>query len=110
MGFTPASLARKRAALSEELARAADDYFARPWPEDEVPPIDGDPFTDSQEYPSRFALGAAAVEGDVAEVPVAFDDGARRRVVVYRLRRRDGAWRVDDLRYEGGSSLRELLR
>ena len=110
MGFAPDTVARKRALLTPGLARAIDAYFERPVSEDLVPPIDGDPFTDSQEYPSRFSLGEAASVGAGAVVPVSFRDGARVRGVEFVLRRDGERWLVDDLRYEDGGTLRELLR
>lgn len=110
MGFSRASIEAKRPFLSPELARAADGYLARPAAADEVPAIDGDPFTDTQEYPSRFALGAVAAEGDAASVSVVFRDGARERAVRFVLRRGGAGWLVDDVGFEGGGTLRELLR
>ena len=77
---------------------------------DEVPPINGDPFTYSQEYPSRFTLGRPGADAAQAVVPVSFSDGSRTRRVDYVLRRDGGGWRVDDLRYDDGGTLRGLLR
>ncbi len=110
MGFSAATVKAKRPWLSARLKQRIAKYFARPASADEVPAIDGDPFTDSQEYPQRFAVGKAVVSNGTAEVPVRFTDGFRDRAVVYRMRREGGAWRVDDLRYEGGETLRGLLR
>jgi hypothetical protein len=109
LGFTIQSVAGKGEQLSIALRQALADYFAQPWREDEVPPINGDPFTDSQEYPTRFAVGAAKVDGDAAEAEVRFADGWVAFDLRYRLRREDGAWRVDDVMGRDGSSLRELL-
>jgi hypothetical protein len=110
LGFTPASVAAKSTFLSAALRRAMDAYFARPFPEDEAPDIDGDPFTDSQEYPARFAVGAAAEEGGFARVPVRFADGWREYTLEYRLVQEDGGWRLDDVTDGTGASLRALLQ
>jgi hypothetical protein len=109
LGFTPESVAAKAGQLSTALRQAIADHFAQPWPKDEVPPINGDPFTDSQEYPTRFAVGAASVEGDAAEVVVRFADAFVAYELGYRLRREDGAWRIDDVIGRDRSGLRELL-
>jgi hypothetical protein len=109
MGFTPETVASKRAFLTASLGAAIDGYFARPKPSDEPPPIDGDPFTDSQEYPPRFTLHAAAVEGAAAVVPITFSDGLRARRVGFVVGREGEGWRIDDLRYERGTTFRDLL-
>lgn len=109
MAFIPASVEAKRRWLSARLARRIAGYFARAVPEAEVPDINGDPFTDSQEYPVRFAVGKAVVAGGVAEVPVHFYAAERDRAVVYRLSREHGEWRLDDLRYASGTTLNDLL-
>lgn len=95
--------------LSTDLRQAADAYARAPWPADEVRPINGDPLTDSQEPPTRFAVGAARIEGPRADVPVRFADAYGERRLVYRLLQEDGRWRVQDLRYADGSWLGELL-
>lgn len=110
MGFSSATVKAKRIWLSTRLKNRIAGYFARPAPADEAPAIDGDPFTDSQEYPVRFAVGKAVVSQGMAEVAVRFTDGERDRTVVYRMRRDGGAWCVDDLRYEGGETLLWLLK
>lgn len=110
MGFSQATLANKAAFLSAGLRQAIDAYFAKPQPQDEVPAIDGDPFTDSQEYPTRFAVQRANIANDGAEVEVVFADAARRARLVYRLIREAGVWRLDDIAYPNGKRLRGLLQ
>lgn len=109
-GFVPERVAAKRGWLDRDLWSALAAYFARPRPQDEVPPIDGDPFSDAQEYPTRFSVGAASSADATADVPVRFADAHRSRTVVYRLLREDGQWRIGDLLYEDGSRLSGLLR
>jgi hypothetical protein len=108
MGFDPESAALKRARLSRALGLRIDAYFARPRPTDEVPPVDGDPFTDSQEYPTRFAVRAGKSLGGAYEVPVDFADAHRTTRVAYLLVQEGGAWRVDELSTAHGT-LGELL-
>lgn len=110
MGFTPASTKSKQDWLSMRLKQRLALYFAKPVSADEVPVINGDPFTDSQEYPTRFAINEASVSGSSADVPVRFADAYRNRNVTYRLVRERGAWRLDDLLYEQGETLQGLLK
>jgi hypothetical protein len=109
MGFTADNVKSHRAGFSKSLDGAMARYFARPTPEDEVPAIDGDPFTDSQEYPSRFSVGKARVSGDQAEVAVRFSDAFSERRILYLLKREDGAWQLDNLRFSSGETLLGLL-
>lgn len=110
MGFDAATLQTKSGLLSQQLLQHARAYLARSKPGDEVPSIDGDPFTDSQEYPTRFSVGRATLQADRALVPVHFADGYSQRRVVYRLVRESAGWRVDDLRYAHGPALSALLK
>lgn len=110
MGFHPAGIAPKLRWLSAHLTQRIAAYFNRPQRADEVPIINGDPFTDSQEYPVRFAVGKAEITQHRAQVPVRFADGFRERVVVFLLVREKAVWQVNDLRYEHGDTLQKLLR
>jgi len=110
MGFTPETLKSKTGWLSDRLQHRIARYFAKPASADEVPAIDGDPFTYSQEYPLRFAVGKAKMVRGAAQVPVRFADGVRDRVVTYILTRDGAAWKVDDLHYEDGADLARLLK
>lgn len=106
-----AAAAEARAALqSKALNRLFTAYLTKPRPRDEVPPIDGDPYADSQEYPTRFAVGKARLRRDRARVPVRFADAWSRRVITFELKREDGSWRLDDLDYGSGARLSALLR
>lgn len=110
MAFTKGSAARKASMLTESLTRAIAAYFARPVPRDEAPVINGDPFTNSQEYPPGFTVGAVLRAGSRATVPVRFDEEGRYKVVEYRLQLAGTTWRVDDLHYPDGATFRGLLK
>ena len=110
MGFSRATVARKRSHLSPDLARAIGAYFARPQSAHAAPAIDGDPFTDTQEYPGRFVVGRAVIDGASAQVVVSLGEAASARVVHVFLRNVGGRWRMDDLRYDDGRTLRQLLQ
>ena len=109
MGFMRASVARKRAFLSTALQARFTRYFAKPQPPDEVPDIDGDPFTDTQDPPDRFTLGASRTTPQRTVVPVRFALDKEKRRVDYVLVREGTRWVVDDLVDERGGSLRKLL-
>jgi hypothetical protein len=110
MGFTRESVGHKRDFLSSALQARITRYLAAPRSPDEVPPIDGDPFTDTQEYPDRFRLGAVRATATRTIVPVHFADARSKRRVDYVLVRDGPRWVVDDLVDERGQSLRALLR
>ena len=110
MGFNQASVNAKRRWMSARLLQRIAAYFAKPQSADTVPAIDGDPFTDSQEYPARFAVAKALVTRRTAQVPVSFSDGIRDRVFMFLLVRKGAHWLVDDLRYERSKTLQDLLR
>lgn len=110
MGFDRATVAAKEKWLADTLRLAIAAYFRRPRPTDEVPPIDGDPFTDSQEYPTRFAVGSADLRAGAANVSVKFADAFRETTMVYVLRRQGAEWRIADVRSADGTPLTKLLK
>lgn len=110
MAFTQTTIDRKQHTLTKRLTRAIVNYFAHPSPKDEPPVINGDPFTDSQEYPTGFVFGSLSRAGSRTTVPVRFHDGGRSKVVEFRLQLVDKTWRVDDLHYTDGTTFRMLLK
>lgn len=109
MAFTADSVRLKQAFLSMALRARIDAYLAVPGSPDEAPLINGDPFTDSQEYPDRFTLGTAETRGDARIVPVRFADDVARHRVDYLLVQEGGRWVVDDLVDGRQQSFRDLL-
>lgn len=110
MAYDTSALVAKREWLGDAFAAQLRQYLAMPVSPNEAPELDGDPFTDSQEYPTRFSVGAARVVGARATVPVRFSDGYRSYRVSYQLLRASGRWRIDDVSSQNGRSLRALLR
>ena len=112
MGFTPASVARKQDRLTADLYRQIEAYFARPTVPDEAPVINGDPFTNTQEYPSAFTVSEGTQQDTTTtRVPVVMTIGPDMRTVQVQLvRQASGIWLVDDLVYEDGMTFRELLK
>ena len=110
MAFTLEGVTQRAAWLTPDLAGQCRSYLSRPSPPDAVPEIDGDPFTDTQEYPTAFHVGKAVVSGSTARVPVRFrGPGKNRRTVHVELVAVQGSWLIDDIRYDSGTSLRALL-
>lgn len=110
MAFTPASVEAEATWLGAALRRRIAAWWALPTAPDEVPAINGDPFTNSQEYPDAFELGSATVRGTRARLPVHFSGEGRAWTVTLLLEREQGQWRVTDLRYADGTRLSEWLR
>lgn len=110
MGFDRKTVATKQQWLTDTLRTAITRYFAKPSKPDEVPNIDGDPFTDSQEYPTRFAVADAQLRAAVANVSVRFSDGYRDRNLVYVLHQQRGVWLISDIRYDHGATFTSLLK
>ena len=75
-----------------------------------VPVIDGDPFTNSQEYPTRFSVQRTTVNATRAVVVVRFADGYSSRSMRYHLRSGPTGWRMDGITYQDGSTFNDQLR
>lgn len=113
--FDEAGLRRRRRWLTPALYDALLREVRKETPADEVPSFNGDPFTDSQEGPADFNVGHASAGGGRASVNVLLrwaDKGktVERRTLRVELTRAGGVWRIDDIRYPDGQSLRGQLK
>ncbi len=99
--------------LLKELKRQAADSKAHP---DEAPYFEGDPLTDSQEYPDSFRAGQSEVNGDLAKVTVTLLWSARtsrgrdKRDIVVEVAKTGAAWLINDIVNNQGSRLRDELK
>jgi hypothetical protein len=99
--------------LLDELKRQAQESKAHP---DEAPDFEGDPFTDSQEYPDSFRAGESQVNGDLSKVTVTLfwsaktSRGRDKRDIVVELTRSTGGWLIKDVINNEGSRLRDELK
>lgn len=109
LGFTRTSVAGKRKWLTPGLAELLHRELNRPQDPGEAPYINGDPFLDSQEPVTSLEVGEARMVGDRIEVPLALAGEGFTRQLRVRLRRLGPGWRIDDLHYEDGQTLRDLL-
>ena len=88
---------------------AADKYNkAHP---DEVPSLDGDPLTDSQEPAEAYTVGATTREGSdaIVAVDVKLDDKTTRKIRV-RMTPSGATWRLANVLYAEGSDLVKILQ
>ena len=99
--------------LREELKRQAADSKTHP---NEAPYFEGDPLTDSQEYPDSFRVGKAEVSGDLAKVTVTLLWSARtsrgrdKRDIVVEVAKSGAGWLINDIINNEGSRLRDELK
>jgi len=111
MGFTQEAVQQRREWLSPGLLEDCKKYFAQPQDPDEVPEIDGDPFTDSQDYPQSYEVSKTEVTGESAKVPVTLQwNESEKRTITVDLKWISGKWKIDDIGYESGDSLRKMLQ
>ena len=108
--FTPERMQAQRRWFTAALGKRIDAYFAQDFPEGDVPPIDGDPITDSQEYPPIFSVREATPAGAAMLVPVRYDSGYETRLVHFVLARDGGEWRIDDITYEHDTPFSAMLQ
>ena len=109
MAFSSEGWAELEDFLTAELRSEISAWSAAPWPDDEPPPINGDPLTDSQEYPTRFHIVAEWVQENRAPVEVDFADAYGRKRLVYTMWLEDGVWRLRDVHGESGESFVDAL-
>ena len=83
---------------------------------DEAPYFEGDPLTNSQEYPDSFRVGDSEVSGKVARVTVTLhwsektSRGRDQRDIVVELAKSGAAWLINDIVDNQGSRLRDELK
>ena len=115
MGFTATAIQRKRKWLEPGLYKLSQAKLAEPRSPDEAPTINGDPFTDSQEYPHSFRIVKTIISAHKADVQVLFQWIEQRKVVnkrtiTVKLNKRGSRWQIANLVYESGPDLRTLLK
>ncbi|MBK7975414.1 MAG: DUF3828 domain-containing protein [Deltaproteobacteria bacterium] len=131
MSFTEGTVAKRKEWLAPDFYRLLLAEVRRPTEPGEAPFVNGDPFTDSQEYPTRAASGRATRVGvDEIDVEVTFFwtrtvreyrqyrwesvpverevEDAPPRALTVKLTRGDRLWRIADL-VVAGKSFRAAL-
>ncbi len=132
MGFTEDTVVKRKEWLSPDFYALLLAETRKPKDSGEAPVIEGDPFTDSQEYPNRFSTGVAKRTGEdeiTVDVELAWVKKVREyrqyhwrreevtrevdanppRHMTVKLTRGQRLWRIADLISNDGKSLRGLL-
>jgi hypothetical protein len=77
----------------------------------EVGVLAGDPLYNAQDIEIKnFSIGKATVTGDRATVPVSFTNYTKKEALTFDLVRVSGAWKIDDINYGGGESLKQWFK
>src|SRR5215813_1268420 len=77
----------------------------------EVGVIDGDPLYDAQDMEIKhFAIGKPAYENDKAKVAATFENFGEKKTVLFLLVNGPTGWRIDDIDYGGGRTLRSEFK
>jgi uncharacterized protein DUF3828 len=119
--FKPANVRLRRRFLTPELYQLLLDELKREEARsktqpDEAPYFEGDPLTDSQEYPDSFRMGKADMSGDRAKVTVTMvwsaktSRGRDQRDIVVEVAKSGAAWLIDDIISSDGSRLQDQLK
>jgi hypothetical protein len=100
--YSRRGLLQRRKWLEATLYKALVAEISKPTKPDEVPDLDGDPFTNSQEYPNSFRLGNAKLEASKAEVQVVFVWSEKGKVIEEKsleveLVKSNGLWKIANL-------------
>jgi len=104
---------RSRALLYKYFARDLADMI---WKDavkskGEVGAIDGDPLYDAQDVEiKKFAIAKATVESGKAQVNVTFENLGQAKSFIFTLINGKTGWRINDINYGEGRSLRGYLK
>jgi len=115
IGFGEKSLKAREKWIDAGLYDLLTKELKKPQTPDEVPDIDGDPFTGSQEYPNAIRVTKATESGDTADVAVVFEwpkGGNPPRPATIQLRKdaKSGSWKIADIVLAGGYDLAKDLK
>jgi hypothetical protein len=109
MGFTKQSIVQKRRWLDKEfyeLMLAEEKKNNNP---DEAPFINGDPFTDSQEYPDTFEVVKSTKSGSQATVKVLFIWKQSVRSAQIVLSKQKNRWLIYNIIHDSDFDFRDYL-
>jgi len=77
----------------------------------EVGRLDGDPLYNAQDLEIKdFSISAPEIAGEEARVTVRFKNIGKPTRVEYGLARTADGWKISDIRYDDGSSLKKILQ
>jgi hypothetical protein len=79
-------------------------------PAGEVGHIDGDPLFNAQDMKiTKFAVGAADIEGDAATVPVTFMNYEQKVKITFQLVKAGAGWKISNILYGDDSDFVKIL-
>ena len=114
MGFSEKALKERQKWIDAGLYHLLLQEIKKPQSPDEVPDMDGDPFTCSQEYPNAVRVTKAAENGDTADVAVVFEwpKGANppRPATITLKKDATGAWKIANIVLSDGYDLTKDLK
>jgi hypothetical protein len=111
----------KRSPFFQTRSRArVDRYFTRRladliWKDaraskGEVGALDGDPLYNAQDMKiKRFSIGSPKYSNGGAEVRVSFENFGKKNELVFQLVKDRNGWRIDDIKYDDGTTLTGIL-
>jgi hypothetical protein len=77
----------------------------------EVGAIDGDPLYNAQDMEIKnFSIGQPKIENGKAQVVASFENFGKKQTITYELVQKDSGWKIEDINYGGGSTLRGWLK
>ena len=77
---------------------------------EEVGRLDGDPLYNAQDFEIKhFSISAPEIAGREARVTVDFKNFGKPTRVVFLLGQAANGWRISDIRYDDGTSLKKIL-
>lgn len=100
--YSQRGLVQRRKWLDDNLYNLLVAEMKKPVKKDEVPDLDGDPFTNSQEYPTTFRIGNTKESGTNASVEIIFiwkDNGKTvdERGVEIVLTKTQNVWKIANI-------------
>ena len=76
----------------------------------EVGALDGDPLYNAQDMKIKhFSIGSPKYSNGKAEVSVSFENFGKKNELVFQLVRDRNGWRIDDIKYDDGTTLTGIL-
>ena len=104
---------KNRALVDKYFTRATADLIWRYSTTERNEPgaLAGDPLYDAQDTEIKnFKVGQAVVKNKSATVTVTFANLGERKKIVFVLVKEKSGWKIEDIKYDGGYTLVELLK
>ena len=102
----------KRESLTKYFGSELTDLFIKDFEcqkrEQGVCNLDFDPILDAQDFEKTTNLKVSRVKGEASQFKVTFTN-LGTRTLIYKLKKTENGWRISDIKYPEGPSLKELL-